>query len=544
MNQGLTNLGRQLLGIWQQLGLNQRISIIATGGLVLAGVLALAWWSARTPLSLLYGRLDDAEAARVVAALDEGRVPYEVRAGGSIFVPSDQVHPLRMQLAGKGIPRGDGVGFEIFDKPNFGVSDFVQRHNYIRALQGELSRTIGQLDQVESARVLVVLPENRLLVGNQQKPTASVFVRVRNELPASAVGAIRFLVANAVEGLAPGNVTVVDNGGNVLSDPIDDSVAGLSNNQLSARRNLEQYLARKAEGMLEKVLGQGQAVVRVSADINWDSQTLFEERYDPEAQVMRSSTVDDESTESTTPGQTGGVGVASNLPQETNMVAGAGSVGMSKTKKKTTTNQYEINRTVSSLMQAGGGLERLSAAVFVAQRFQGSGTNRVAAPRTPEELQKLQRIVQSALGIADNTGTGRTDEVILEEMPFNEEPIWELTRQLEVQEQREFWMQLAQRLVLPVAGLVALLLFFRAMRRAQSEMLTPRLPMDEEEELSTGSTMPGRGLTPATAHGHGAGSRTPPGVVTVEVLNQLIRENPASMTQAVRSWMNGGKPNP
>ena len=131
---------------------------------LLLGVISVAWWSSRADYSLLYGKLPDAEASRVISALDDAKVPYKIgAAGGSILVPADKVHMVRMQLAGKGIPRGDGVGFEIFDKPNFGISDFVQRANYIRALQGELARTITQIDEIESARVMVVMPENRLL---------------------------------------------------------------------------------------------------------------------------------------------------------------------------------------------------------------------------------------------------------------------------------------------------------------------------------------------------------------------------------------------
>src|SRR3984957_3828621 len=301
MNKNISQLGGQLAGIWRQLGINQRISIIMATGIVVFGLAGLAYWSSRMDYSLLYGKLDDGEASKVIAALDEEKVPYKIGAGGSsILVPADKVYQVRMQMAGKGIPQGEGVGFEIFDKANFGISDFVQRANYTRAVQGELARTISQLDQVESARVMIVMPENRLLSDNGRKPTASVFVRVKGNglLPQSAVNSIRFLVANSVEGLQANSVSVVDNQGNVLSENQEnDSVAGLSNNQLSARRNLEQYLTKKAEGILEKVLGPGQAVVRVSADINWDTVTKTEEKFDPDGQVMRTSTINDETTE-------------------------------------------------------------------------------------------------------------------------------------------------------------------------------------------------------------------------------------------------------
>src|ERR1039458_5045750 len=304
MNKNISQLLQQLAGIWKQLGLNQRISILIATLVVLGGLGALAFWSSRAEFSLLYGKLDEGEAAKVIAALDEAKVPYEIsRGGGAIMVPADKVYQVRMQMAGKGIPRGEGVGFEIFDKANFGISDFVQRANYTRAVQGELARTISQLDQVESARVMIVMPENRLLTDAQRKPTASVFVRIRGsaQLPASSVNSIRFLVANSVEGLQVNNVSVVDNMGNVLSQNDDnDSVAGLSNNQLTARRNFEQYLAKKAEGMLEQVLGPGQAVVRVSAEINWDSTTRTEEKFDPDGQVARTTTLNDEDTDTAT----------------------------------------------------------------------------------------------------------------------------------------------------------------------------------------------------------------------------------------------------
>lgn len=211
-------------------------------------------------------------------------------------------------MAGKGIPRGEGVGFEIFDKASFGVSDFVQRANYARAIQGELARTISQADQVESARVMIVMPENRLLSDSLRKPTASVFVRIKGngQLPASAINSIRFLVANSVEGLQVNNVSVVDNQGNVLSENQEnDSVAGLSGNQLTARRNFEQYLTKKAEGMLEKVLGPDQAVVRVAVDLNWDTISRTEEKYDPDGQTARSSTINDEETDSDIAAATG-----------------------------------------------------------------------------------------------------------------------------------------------------------------------------------------------------------------------------------------------
>ncbi|MBI5800746.1 MAG: flagellar M-ring protein FliF, partial [Verrucomicrobia bacterium] len=231
MNGPFSQLGDQLGGIWKQLGVNQRVSLVLATLIVVGGLAGMMLWSSRVNYALLYGRLDDAEAAKVIVVLNESKTPYRTGANGSILVPADKVHTLRMQLASRGIPRGEGVGFEIFDKPNFGISDFVQRANYSRAVQGELARTISQLDEIEGARVMIVMPENRLLTDNTRRATASVFVKLKPhaQLPASAVNSIRFLVANAVEGLQANFVSVVDNHGNVLSENNEnDSIGGLS----------------------------------------------------------------------------------------------------------------------------------------------------------------------------------------------------------------------------------------------------------------------------------------------------------------------------
>lgn len=527
MNNGLSQIGNQLLNIWKQLGVGQRLTIVVTAAAVAVGLSALVFWSSRPDYALLYGKLDDAEAAKVIAALSETGVPHQVsRGGGAISVPSDKVHQVRMQLAAKGIPRGEGVGFEIFDKPNFGISDFVQRANYLRAVQGELSRTIGQVDIIESARVMIVMPENRLLVDNTKKPTASVFIRVRGNavLPPQNVNAIRFLVANAVEGLTANNVSVVDNQGNVLSENTEnDSVAGLTATQLSARQNLEKYYAKKAEDMLNRVLGAGQSVVRVSAEINFDSLSRVEEKYDPEAQIPRTTTMTEEKmdTVTTTISSSAAAGVAANTSTETTNAVTI-PTNTSKTNKKVQNTSYEINKTISNIMQTPGSVKRVSAAVFVAATVTGSGTNRVVNQRTPEDMQKIKRVVMGALGIQEGPDASRPDQITIEEMPFNEEPAMEITKQLDQQQKKEFWWDLAKTGMYPALGLIVLFVFWRMLKSTPMENIPLGMPV--------GSNGGGRGLRPGDSD-----------TVTVEVLNQLIRENPHNMTQAIRSWVGAPK---
>jgi flagellar M-ring protein FliF len=532
MNTSFDQIGKQLVGLWKQLGVNQRVSLVLTAALVVVGLGGIVVWSSRTDYALLYGRLPESESAKVIAALDEAKTPYKISSGGgSILVPGDKVHQVRMQLATKGIPRGDGVGFEIFDKPNFGISDFIQRANYLRAVQGELARTIGQVDNIENARVMVVIPESRLLVDQEKKPTASVFVRVRGnaQLPPQTVNAIRFLVANAVEGLQANHVSVVDNLGNVLSENTEsDSLAGLSSTQLTARKSLEQYLSKKAEDMLSTVLGPGQAVVRVAAEINFDTSTRTEEKYDPDVQLPRIATINDEKSDTTTSTASAGgaPGVSTNASSETNAVAAMPVTG-NHTQKKVTSNQYELNKTTSNMMQAAGGIRRLSAAVFVAAKVEGTGAARKTVPRSAEELEKLKRLVQGALGIQDKDPL-RQDQITLEEMPFNDQPAMEISRQLDKQQKYELWWSLAGKGVYPLLALGVLLVFWRLFKRTPSEGIPVGVPLGEYDQPVTGN---------------GLRSRSGPPLVTVDVLNQLVRENPTNMTQAIRSWMGRGTNN-
>ncbi len=544
MNASLTRLASQLADIWKQLGPAQRLTLMAAGLIVLGGLGAVAVWSARTPYALLYGRLSEAEAARVIAALDDAKVPYKIGAGGgSIYVPADKVHVMRMQLAGRGIPRGDGVGFEIFDKPNFGISDFVQRANYLRALQGELARTISQLDEVESARVMVVLPENRLLLDRDKQPTASVFVRLRGNgpLPTQAVNSIRFLVANAVEGLKPNRVTVVDNFGNVLSENTEDnSLPGLTAAQLAARRELEQYLAKKAQDMLEKILGPGQAIVRVSAEINFDTLSRTEERYDPETQVIRTQTKNDENTDTVTSSPVMPVGITANTATETNTAAAATPVTNTRNRKTTSTVEYEFGKTISSLTQVAGGIKRLSAAVTLAARVEGTGTERKVVPRSPEELEKIRRMVADALGIITSPDNPRGDSLTVEELPFEDQFSRELVREFERQQRWEFWTSLARQLGYPLLAVAAVVVLWRLLHRTSAPDIPLGVPVGELLAHGNGNGH-GRSRRSHGLPGPGAAEEEEPEQVALEALHRLVKENPVNLSQALREWMHKGR---
>ncbi|MBM3880960.1 MAG: flagellar M-ring protein FliF [Verrucomicrobia bacterium] len=565
MIQSLRQLGSQLLGIWKQLGLNQKVTVALATTLVLGGLIGLAIWSQRVTYEPLYTRIDDAEAAKVIAALEADKVPHQVGpGGGSILVPSGQVHRLRMQLAGKGLGKGaivNPAGWELIDRANFATSDFLQRANYLRAVQGELARTIGQLDDVETARVMIVMPENRLLIDQHRKATASVYVKVRHQarLPETSVNAIRYLVANAVEGLQVNHVSVVDSRGQLLSANTEpDSVAGLTASQLALRRQLEQYLGQKVESMLETVLGPGRALVRVAADIDFDTSTTMQTVYDPETVVRENVTKDDKNdTLASQLSQPAGAAANTSTNTLTNTLAGAASsvpLNNVKTSSTTKTMRYEIGQTTTNLVKQPGTIRRLSAAVFVAKRFEGTGSGRKELPLTDKEKESLTKIVRSALGIQDEigSGVGRRDEITLEEWEFNDQPVLELSLQLEKQQRTQFWLNLARSLLYPLLAGAVLYAFYRALRRMPADSIPIGIPLNEL--AATGGLA---AATPRRGNGHGNGNcRTSPGssgvrggdwdadgqdkVVSVEVLNQLIRENPANMTQAVRAWLTRG----
>ena len=542
MNQNLSKLLAQLRDIWNHLGTAQRVNVLAATFVLVAGLSALAFWSSRADYALLYGGLSDTEASKVVAYLDDAKISYKTGSNGSVFVPSDKVYAVRMQLAGRGIPSGDGVGFEIFDKANFGISDFVQRANYTRAIQGELARTIAQIDEVESARVMIVMPENRLLIDKNTYPTASVFVHVRgnSQLEPQSINSIRFLVANSVEGLKPNHVSVVDNLGNVLSENSDDdSLTGLTSTQLVARRNLEQYLAKKAQDMLDKVLGPGQAIVRVSADINYDTLTRSDEKYDPDGQVVRTQTKDDQNTDSSTTSSSTPAGIGSNTSTNgTTTTTTASTTPVNNTQNHTTTStiEYDNGKTTSSLVSTAGGIKRLSASVTVASQMEGTNAaDRKAVPRSAEDLDKLKSLVASAVGIDATRG----DTIALAEMPFNTEYSTEITKELDSQQKQELWTGIARNAAYPALGLVALFLLFRLFKKTPIQDIPLGVPVGRLMATHNGNgNGNGNGHSPARLS---ESYDAPPGVVTIEVLNRLIKENPTNMTQAIRDWMNKGR---
>lgn len=545
MNNTFQELWQQLGAVWKEIGINQRISIVLAGLVVLLGLTGVAVWSSREDYAVLFGNLAEAEASKVINALDEAKVPYKVRGGGSISVPADKVHSLRIQLAGKGIPGGGTTGFSLFDKPNFGISDFVQRVNYLRAIQGELSQTISRVDGIESAQVMLVMPENRLLVEYQKKPSASVFLKLRGNvpIPASTVNAIRFLVANAVEGLNPEGVSITDNIGNLLTEAFDnDPVTGATSSQLKQRREYENYLAKKVESFLAPYVGGPMRVMaRVSVDLDYTTLQRKETKYDPESQVKRTETITDERVDNTTStlvGAVGTPGAATNANTDTNSPAGTAPVTKNNTNKKVTQNQYEINEVTTTQNHIPGSTKRLSAAVFIPIEYVVTGTNRVAAPRSPAEMLKIRRAVQSALGIVERGEAGRVDELSVEEIAFNDQPSLELTQRLEKSERQRLWTEIARESVFPLLGVGVLAVFWRIFQKTSIDEIPIGIPIGAAS--GDGGSQMNSFAAGLRAGPNSEPDEVQPFVMTADMMNQLMKENPNNMTHALRTWMTRG----
>ena len=272
--------------------INQRMIILVALAGSIAGLIAVALWTQQPDMQVLFTNLNPEDAAGIVDKLKETKVPYETTGGGAtILVPSAQVHELRLQLATQGLPHGGGVGFEIFDRSSIGMSDFVQKLNYRRALQGELARTIAQMPEIERARVHLATPERRLFSNDENRARASVVVSLRNgqALAKTQVNGIVHLVSSSVEGLQVKDVTVVDGHGRLLSSAAgSDDAAGLTGSQLEYQRTVEKDIETRIQTMLERIVGVNKAVVRVSSILDFRKVETTEEKYDPNSQVVRS----------------------------------------------------------------------------------------------------------------------------------------------------------------------------------------------------------------------------------------------------------------
>lgn len=394
-----------------------RVAIM--GGVMLGLLMFFIFVSLRvsTPdLKLLYSDLSTTDSAAVAAKLEEARIRYDVSADGSkIMVAGPEVGRARMLLARDGLPNGGSMGYEIFDKQSgFGTTNFVQNINQVRALEGELSRTIGALEGIRTARVHLVLPQRELFSRESRPASASVFIALR---PGARVGreqiqAMQHLAASAVPELKPTNVSIIDADGNLLARGGEDQVGLLNMKADEMRRSYEMRMTHEVEDMIGRIVGYGKVRATVTADMNFDRVSTSEEIYDPEQQVVRSAQTIEESSQEREP--SGEVSVQNNLPGIAGDLFANGAPTAQSNRVEETTN-FEIGRTVRNMVREVGDVRRLSVAVLVDGTYVTDAEgNRTYQPRSAEDVQRLEALVRSAIGFDERRG----DRVEIVNMQF------------------------------------------------------------------------------------------------------------------------------
>jgi flagellar M-ring protein FliF len=362
------------------------------------------------PKTILFSGLESRDAAAVTGKLDGMAVKYDVKEGGTILVPADQVIKLRMALAQDNLPAA-GVGYEIFDKSDaFGTTAFVQNINHQRALEGELSRSMQTIEGIQQARVHLVVPERQVFARDDQQPSASVVLKTAGKLDRGQVRAIQHLVAAAVSGLSAERVAIVDDRGNLLAGGDDKSGPdALARNQDEDTTNYENGLRQRVEAIVTSIVGAGHVQVQVAADINYNHTQTTSESFDPESKVVRSTQTVEQNATNTSGANGAAVSVANALPG--GGASGGGDAAKDVSGRTEETTNYEISKKVTTSTVDGGDIKKVSVAVVV----DGSGETAAAyKPRTQEEMAKITALVKSAMGF----DAGRGDQVQVTNMPF------------------------------------------------------------------------------------------------------------------------------
>jgi flagellar M-ring protein FliF len=483
----------QLRKIWERLPAAQRLSIVVVSVALVAIVIGVGTWASREEYTVLYGNLDPENGGAVIEELRSQNVPYKLTNGGrTVLVPDDKVYDTRLALASSGLPNSASQGYELLDTSKLGWTDFVQKLQFRRALEGEIARTIQSLDAVAQARVHIVMPEPSLFIEEERPPTASVMVKIRAgaSLREAEVRGIVHLVASSVEGLHPEQITVIDTRGRLLSNPQDpDDYLGATADQLSLTRSVEEGLARKAQSALEQVLGPNKAVVRVAAEVDFERAERTRETFDSENPVVRS----EQRSEQTT--------------------ADAGT-------SETSTTNYEISKTIERIVGTPGSVKRLTASVFVDGSYtESEAGERTYAPRTADEMQKLTGLIKTAIGFDAERG----DELTVENLPFDDTEN-ERSRQALEQSQRFDKLREIGGIALPaLLALGGLFLLWRMVSRVKLGMAQAR-----EEGAAGGEPE----LTSALVPRKGADAQR-----MEKRLMQVSGESPEAVARVVRAWL-------
>lgn len=515
---------RDARGMWLNLSRNQRLSLGFLGIAAVVVILAFITLSRPAEYQVAYANLREEDAAAIVAKLKESKIPYELADKGTIKVPADQVQDVKLMIAASGVSKTNGsAGFEIFAQPHFGLTEFAEKINYQRALEGELGRSIGRLEAVEMARVHLTLPEQSLFVSQKKDPTAAAVVQLKQgrKLDESQVQGIVQLIAGSVEGLKTEGVTVMDTAGTVLSiKGADTDPTRKQNTRQEVQRSLEQRLTDEVKTMLTPLVGPDKAVVRVNADLDWDQYEANSETFSPnqKAPQVRSRREISESAAQGTATAGGVPGADRNVPGYPTQ--GAGQSGNAQNEKRDVTTNYELSRTVEKTTRTPGAIRRLNVAVAL--------DSEVIAD--PAQADAISRLVATAAGLDTNRG----DLVTLTSLPFNAVGAAKPAELAEQARQREMMLSIARMVAMVLGPLLVVGMIWLALRRSR--------PKPEKPEIKDVAQKNGAKVnTELTAEQQMAALPKPekdPEQIRIEKeLQQMAKLDPKTMATLIRSWM-------
>ncbi len=529
------NVGGRLGGVFLSMNTSQKISLVVAILIAVGGIYGIINWASSPDYVPLFSNLPPDDAGRIADWLNENNVDFKLEQGGSrILVSRDDQYSARIQLAQEGLPGQRSTGYEIFDQTNLGMSEFVQKLNYRRALEGELSRTIESINEVDQARVHIVMPEQALFREEEKLTKASIALQLRVGLSQSQIAGIAHLVTSSVEDLEISNVTIIDSRGNVLSNLTDrDPLLAVNANQMQLKGEVEERLADKVESMLEQLLGNDKVIVRISTDLDFTRTETLVEDFDPERTAVRSESVTESSEE--VQGGSGPNPVDPNLPANSN--------SESVTSTNNTTN-YEVTKTTTSSSSQSGGIRRITASVLIDGTYEtvtDADGNDVLQyqDRNQREMTMIEQAVRTAIGFDQNRG----DEVSVTNFPFQTDPVDEFPEPTILNWLQQNGMNILRNLVMGVA-IIGVLFYIRNLT-VRSTQAARELYERRIAALPGGKTisaLPGAiGGDTATLALPDIDSELPPEVVEANKLQQqivdFVGERPEVAARLLKSWL-------
>ena len=543
LTQALRNLGPLRLAV---------MAFVALG--LIAFFIFITTRLASPQMALLYGGMQPEDSSQIVAQLSATNTPFELRANGTeIFVPSDVVAKLRLSMASQGLPSGGTVGYEIFDNASsLGTTNFIQNVNMLRALEGELSRTIKSISSVAAARVHLVLPRREVFSRRTQNPTASIILKMKgaNQLNSEQVQSVQYLVAAAVPGLTPNHVSIVDNTGALLARGFEDDGAGASAAKDEERKiKLENRLAHMIESLLERTVGYGKVRAEVTAQMDFDNITTNEEVYNPDGQVVQSTQTVDQGSKNQQSDASTPVSVATNLPGN-NSSSSSGAAQKSSEKRTEETVNYAISKKVINHIRESGIIKRLSVAVLVDGVYPKNAKGvKSYQPRKKAEMDLMATLVRSAIGFDANRG----DSVDVINMQFADlSGGFKEDLQLFFGLNKNDLLRMAEILVLSIVAILVILLVVRplvsrAFEALPSAMAEGRLLAEQTTAAAAALTAPSAGV-PAPSDGIGMGEQYEELIdidrvegrvkaSSVKKIGEIVEKHPEEALSIIRTWM-------